>query len=136
MLRRDFIKSGSLVAGGAFISPNSFFPFEEKIKLAVLGTGWWGTDVLLQGLLTTPHFEVVGLCDINSLALKNASDIVVKSGGKAPALFSHYKQMFDMPGLQAIAIATPTHWHPLQFIAACKKGLHVFLEKPLSYDIR
>ncbi len=41
-----------------------------------------------------------------------------------------------MPGLQAVVIATPTHWHALQFIAACEKGLHVFLEKPISYDIR
>jgi predicted dehydrogenase len=40
-----------------------------------------------------------------------------------------------MPGLQAVVIATPTHWHALQFIDACKKGLHVFLEKPISYDV-
>jgi predicted dehydrogenase len=135
MLRRDFIKSGTLVAGGAFITPNAFFPFEEKIKLAILGTGWWGTDVLLQNALKSGRFEVIGLCDVNSLALKNTAGIVVKAGGKEPALFSDYRQMFEMPGLSAVAIATPTYWHPLQFIAACNKGLHVFLEKPISYDI-
>jgi predicted dehydrogenase len=55
---------------------------------------------------------------------------------KNPSFFRITEQMYEMPGLQAVAIATPTHWHALQFIAACKKGLHVFLEKPVSYDIR
>jgi hypothetical protein len=40
MLRRDFIRSGTLAAG-AYISPISLFA-SEKIKLAILGTGWWG----------------------------------------------------------------------------------------------
>ena len=38
--------------------------------------------------------------------------------------------------LQAVVISTPTHWHALQFIGACNKGLHVWQEKPISYDIR
>ncbi|CAN5873463.1 Gfo/Idh/MocA family oxidoreductase [soil metagenome] len=136
MLRREFIKSGALVASGAMVPPLPLFASEEKIKLAILGTGWWGTDVLLQSALPTGHFEVVGLCDVDSSALKNAAAVVVKAGGKEPKLFSDYRQLYEMPGLQAVAIATPTHWHALQFIAACNKGLHVFLEKPISYDIR
>jgi predicted dehydrogenase len=35
-----------------------------------------------------------------------------------------------------VVIATPTHWHALQFIEACEKGLHIWQEKPVSYDIR
>ena len=41
-----------------------------------------------------------------------------------------------MQGLDAVIIATPPHWHALPFIAACKKGLHIYEEKPLAYDIR
>ncbi|HSH18984.1 MAG TPA: Gfo/Idh/MocA family oxidoreductase, partial [Draconibacterium sp.] len=51
-------------------------------------------------------------------------------------LFSDYREMYKLPGLQSVIISTPTHWHALQFIDACKTGLHVFLEKPISYDIR
>ena len=136
MLRRDFIKSGTLLAGGAWASPNQLFSSNEKIKLAVLGTGWWGTDILLASVLTNENYEVVALCDVNSLALKNASGKVTESGRKAPQLFSSYEEMYKLPGLEAVVIATPTHWHALQFIAACNKGLHVFQEKPISYDIR
>jgi predicted dehydrogenase len=44
--------------------------------------------------------------------------------------------MLEEPGLQALFIGTPPHWHALQFIAACEKGLDVYCEKPLAYDIR
>jgi predicted dehydrogenase len=125
-----------MVAGGFFVSPNSVFAFENNIKIAVLGTGWWGTDVLLASMLKTTQFEIIGLCDVNAAALQNAAGLVEKAGRKKPALFSSYEEMYAMPGLEAVVIATPTHWHPLQFIAACNKGLHVFLEKPISYDIR
>ena len=135
MLRRDFIKSGAIMAG-SLMTPIRPFAAEEKTKLAILGTGWWGTEVLLTHALLSGHFEIVGLCDVNSVSLKNAAQKVVQAGAPEPKLFSSYKEMYEMPGLEAVAIATPTHWHALQFIDACKKELHVFLEKPISYDIR
>jgi len=136
MLRRDFIKSSAFAASTLAVPLPFTFPTEEKINLAILGTGWWGTDILLQTALAHGQYEIVGLCDVNEVALNNAANVVVQAGGKKPQLFSSYQEMYDLPGLQAVAIATPTHWHALHFIDACKKELHVFLEKPISYDIR
>ncbi len=135
MERRSFIKSSSLAAG-AFIHPLAFHSKENKIQLAIVGTGWWGTDLLLTDALASGHFEIVGLCDVNSQALDKAANVCIQAVGKKPQLFSDYKAMYELTGLEAVAIATPTHWHALQFIDACNKGLHVFLEKPISYDIR
>jgi predicted dehydrogenase len=135
MIRRDFIKSGT-IAAGSLIAPFPLFAEDKKIKLAILGTGWWGTDYLLGHALISNQFDIVALCDVDDVALENAAGKVVESGGKRPQLFSSYHRMYDLPGLQAVAIATPTHWHALHFIDACKKGLDVFLEKPISYDIR
>jgi predicted dehydrogenase len=134
MDRRSFIKSGAMAASSLLLPLHA--PSKEKLKLAILGTGWWGTEMLLKGALASGLFEIVGLCDVNSLSLNNAADVVVKSGAKKPALFSSYHKLYEIKGLQGVAIATPTHWHALQFIEACKRGLHVFLEKPISYDIR
>ncbi|MEO8766719.1 MAG: Gfo/Idh/MocA family oxidoreductase, partial [Ginsengibacter sp.] len=135
MDRRNFIKSGA-AAAGSLIVPSSFISGADKLKLAILGTGWWGTDMLLTNALACGQFEIIGLCDVNSVALNNAAEMVVKAGAKKPVLFSSYKEMYNLPGLQAVVIATPTHWHPLHFIDACKKGLHIFQEKPICYDIR
>jgi predicted dehydrogenase len=35
-----------------------------------------------------------------------------------------------------VIIGTPPHWHALTFIAALEKGLDVYCEKPLAYEIR
>jgi len=135
MKRRDFIKSSAILAG-SFALPYNLAAGEKKIKLAILGTGWWGTDLLLSNALSTGQFEIVGLCDVDTKALTRAADKAVDTGEKKPQLFTSYKEMYKIEGLQAVAIATPTHWHALQFIDACRQGLHVFLEKPISYDIR
>ena len=134
MKRREFIKT-SAIAAGALTTPFPLFAIQDKIKLAILGTGWWGTDVLLPNAMASGQFEIVGLCDVDTQALHRATDAVVKAGGMKPGLFANYKEMYEMPGLDAVAISTPTHWHALQFIDACRKSLHVFLEKPVSYDI-
>ncbi len=47
-----------------------------------------------------------------------------------------YEELLDLKGLDAVIIATPPHWHALQFIAALQRGLDVYCEKPLAYDIR
>jgi predicted dehydrogenase len=136
MDRRDFIKSSAIAATSLFVPLSARSTSEHKIKLAILGTGSWGVDMTMRCALATGHFEIIGLCDINSLALNKAAEEVVKSGARRPRLFSSYLELYELEGLEAVAIATPTHWHALQFIDACKKGLHVYLEKPICYDIR
>ena len=112
------------------------FAQESKVKLAILGTGWWARDFLMPYIISSGQYEIVGLCDVDFKALDQTAEKLTEAGEKKPALFSSYQEMYKMSGLQAVVIATPTHWHALQFIAACEKGLHVFLEKPISYDIR
>lgn len=135
MDRRSFIKSGA-VLGTSLILPFPSMGKDDKVKISILGTGWWGTDVLLPNILATHNFEVIGLCDVDSIALKKAANELIKAGENEPKLFSDYREMYKLEGLQAVVISTPTHWHALQFIDACKSGLHVFQEKPICYDIR
>jgi predicted dehydrogenase len=44
--------------------------------------------------------------------------------------------LLKTPGLEAVIIGTPPQWHALQFIAALDRGLDVYCEKPLAYDVR
>ncbi len=134
MIRRDFLKSAAIATGG-LLFPVHLHAKEKKISLAVIGTGWWACDFLIPAAIASGGFEIKSICDVDKRALKKAESVISKAGGKPPALFTDYKEMFRESGLEAVVISTPTHWHALQFIDACKQGLHVFLEKPVSYDM-
>lgn len=136
MIRRDFLKSGAL-ATGALMIPNVLHGRDNpKIRIGVVGTGWWACDYLIPAALRSGLFDIVAICDVDQLALQKASGLITAKGYTKPAAYVRHTEMYRHPGLQAVVISTPTHWHALQYIDACGKGLHVFLEKPVSYDIR
>ena len=43
--------------------------------------------------------------------------------------------MLDDPEVDAVAIATPDHWHALGTVMACQAGMDVYVEKPTSHSI-
>ncbi len=137
MKRRTFIQNTSLASAGVFFGQKAFSKnTENKIKIGIVGVGWFGTDVHLTLMHNSGLFEIVGICDVNQLCIENALATCLKIQAPAPKVFKNYKEMYEMPGLQAVSIATPTHWHAAMFVDACKKGLHVMLEKPVCFDIQ
>ena len=58
--------------------------------------------------------EIVALCDVDSEHLAKSADEVEKLQGKRPQTFKLYEDLLKVPGLEAVIIATPPHWHALQ----------------------
>jgi len=106
-----------------------------SIKVGLVGCGWYGM-VDLNAAFKAGGVECIGLCDVDSEHLANSASEVEKLQGSRPSTFSDYRELLDQPGLQALFIGTPPQWHALQFIAASEKGLDIYCEKPLAYDIR
>ena len=106
-----------------------------RLKLGLIGCGWYGM-VDLKAALKVGGVEVVGLCDVDSEHLDSSAAEVEKLQGRRPRTFRLYEDLLGTPGLGAVIIATPPHWHALQLIAAVERGLDVYCEKPLSYDLR
>ena len=108
---------------------------KPRLKIGLIGCGGYGmADV--RAAFKVGGVEVIALCDIDSQHLTDSADRIEKMQGSRPRMFKHYKDLLDAPGLEAVIIATPPHWHALMFIAAVEKGLDVYCEKPLAYDIR
>ncbi len=136
MNRRSFIEKSTLSSAAlvsAFHIPS--FSQDRKLKIGLIGAGWYGM-VITKAALNVGGVEVIGVCDVDSEHLKASVDELEKLQGSKPKEFKEYQDLLDMKGLEAVFIGTPPHWHALQFIAACEKGLDIYCEKPLAYDVK
>ena len=136
MNRRSFIEKASLSTMGmvsTFHIPS--FNQNKKLNVGLIGCGWYGL-VVTKAALNVGGVNIVAVCDVDTNHLKSGADEIEKLQGSRPKEFRDYKELLDTKGLAAVFISTPPHWHALQFIAACERGLDIYCEKPLAYDVK
>ena len=136
MERRNFIRNAS-IGSAALVSAFSIpaFSQDKKLKIGLIGAGWYGM-VITTAALKIGGVEVIAVCDVDSEHLNSSADALAKLQGTRPKTYKYYQELLDIKGLEAVFIGTPPHWHALQFISACAKGLDIYCEKPLAYDIK
>jgi predicted dehydrogenase len=138
MNRRTFLGTaalGTAALGQLAAQAAEGGPAAKKLKLGLIGCGWYGM-VDVKAAFQAGGVEVIALCDVDSDHLAQSAAEVEKIQGTRPLTFKLYPELLALPGLEAVIIATPPQWHALPFIAAVEKGLDVYCEKPLAYDIR
>jgi len=134
MNRRTFF-----AAGAAGIAASSLFGDEfadRKMRVGLIGSGWYGKVDLLRLIQVAP-VEVVSLCDPDKKMLADAADIVQgrQKSGKKPRTYADYRKMLGEKDLDLVLIGSPDHWHALHAIAAMEAGADLYLQKPISTDI-
>ena len=141
MRRRDLLRAGAagmaLVAvGGRGAAADAATP-ERILRVGLIGCGWYGKCDLLRLIQVAP-VEVVSLCDVDSRMLQNAIELVAsrQKAQKKPRGYKDYRLMLAEKDLDVVLIATPDHWHALAMIAAVEAGADVYVQKPISVDIR
>ncbi len=100
----------------------------ERIRAGFIGMGARGDRLL--DLFLAAGAEAAAVCDVYGPHLDFAA-----SKAKGARRFKDYRLMLDDPSLDAVVIATPDHWHALQFLHACQAGKDVYVEKPLSLTV-
>ncbi|MEO1618512.1 MAG: Gfo/Idh/MocA family oxidoreductase [Planctomycetota bacterium] len=102
----------------------------NRVRLGVIGTANRGSQ-LIKAFLPHADCEIVALCDVDSSALEKAS-------AKVPGAdtYGDFRNIIDRKDIDAVAIATPDHWHAIQTILACESGKDVYVEKPLAITVR
>jgi predicted dehydrogenase len=132
MNRRRFTQGAAALGAVAALQSSglSALGSNDRVRLGVIGVGNRG-DQLLDAFLVHKDAAVVALCDVYQPYLAAAQK---KVGGKA-RLYGDHRKLLEQNDLDAVIIATPDHWHALQFVAACRAGKHVYVEKPLSLTI-
>ncbi|HEX4613722.1 MAG TPA: Gfo/Idh/MocA family oxidoreductase [Urbifossiella sp.] len=129
--RRAFAASAAALPAASYAQvPGA----NDRVRTAFIGVGNRG-DQLLDAFLTHRDQTVVALCDAYAPYLPAAAAKVAKANGSNPDTVKEYRRVLDRRDVDAVVIATPDHWHALQFVDACHAGKHVYCEKPLSLTI-
>lgn len=102
----------------------------SKLKVGVAGLGRLGSLYVEYLSNQIPNALVHAVNDANeNLARKIAGDFNVEH------LFTDYREMLDLPDIDAVVVATPTSIHKEVVLYAAQKGKMVFCEKPLSISL-
>lgn len=145
--RRSFIKTAFGGAAGLAVLPN-ILPHglfaapspNSRIQLAQIGCGRMGREDM-QGVMAHKIARLVAVCDVDKKRAALARDMVVEfykaAGDTAPTvqLYHDYHELLARPDIDAVIVSTPDHWHALVAIEAAIAGKHLFVQKPITYDI-
>ena len=130
--RREFTKAGAaaatlgLTAAGYARAQGA----NERIRLGVIGTANRGGQ-LISAFLPHQDCEIVALCDVHEAALAKAAARLENK----PARYGDFRELLARDDVDAVAVATPDHWHAIQTVQACDAGKDVYVEKPLSITV-
>ncbi len=103
---------------------------KTKLKIGVIGLGRIGWQFHCATLAKHAEFKLIGVADPERDRRAEAEHEY------GCAAFADYRHLLKMNGLQAVAIAAPTHLHRPMASAALRQGLHVMLEKPMAATVR
>jgi predicted dehydrogenase len=138
--RRDFLKGGSVATlmtmlGGVELlaaetaAPTGELKSNEKVKVAVIGLGSWGREIL-NTLGRMPMAEIAAICDTYPASLRRAAT-AAPSAIQTP----DYKTILANDDIKAVIIATPTHLHKDIVLNSLKANKHTYCEAPLANTI-
>lgn len=102
----------------------------DRVRMGFIGLGNRG-DQVHEAFLEHGDSQTVAVCDLR----QDYMDLAVKKSRATPKKYSDYKKLLEDKDVDAVAIATPDHWHALMFIDACRAGKDVYVEKPLSLTV-
>jgi predicted dehydrogenase len=138
MTRRGFVEAVGMAAGAASVigapAVGGTFPANEKVRLALIGAGSRGGQ-LLDSFLPQPDVEIVAVADVDDHHAGETADRVKKQKGNTPDTARDYRSLLDRKDLDAVIIATPDHWHALPSIHAVMAGKDVYVEKPVGHNV-
>src|SRR5437764_8662865 len=148
--RREFLTKTTRTAGASALAgialPHVHAAENNTIQVALVGCGGRGTGAAGDALsVNYGPIKLVAMADVFERRLKSSYDALKRSKefGKLVEVpedrkfigFDAYKKAMDClkPGDVAI-FATPLAFRWVHFAYAIKKGLNVFMEKPLTAD--
>ena len=148
--RRQFIKTAAAVSALSNIAIPRVHAQEgerNEIRVSLIGSGFRGTGATADALkVESTKLKLVAMADVFEHRISKSYDILKEHFSATPEKidvppdqqfvgFDAYRHAMDVlrPGDIAI-FASPLAFRPLHLEYAIKRGLHVFMEKPIVAD--
>lgn len=132
--RRDFIHSAAIASAGLVLAPGLTLgkaSTDSKLRLAFIGVGLRGTWHL-ENSLKRNDVEVVAICDTNPERLEICRNHIADAGQKVAKEFGDddydYRNLLELPNVDAVIISTPWLWHTPMTVDAMKAGKYAGVE--------
>lgn len=138
--RRSFLHTTTVAAGAAALSARSYAQAagaNNRLRMAFIGCGTIG-DEHLEALLKIKdeeNLDIVAICDVYLKRAEEFAGRVEKAGAVRPKVTQRYQDIFAMPDVDYVLIATPEHSHAYLTLEALSAGKHVYVEKPVTHTI-
>lgn len=131
--RRNVIKTLALGSGLVLLSPQGLFAGnrKEKIGVALVGLGYYSTDLLAPALQQTEHCYLAGIVTgtpSKAVAWKEKYNIPEKNIYN----YENFDSIADNPDIDVIYVVLPPSMHEEYTVRAANAGKHVWCEKPMA----
>lgn len=137
--RREFI--GTMATGAAALALSStaksysqVMGSNDRLNFAVIGLNGRGYAHLSSLKANKSAARISHVCDVDKTILQKFTDATKQEMGESPATEQDFRKILELKNVDAIAIATPDHWHTPMAIAGLQAGKHVYVEKPCSHN--
>ncbi|MFK5974288.1 MAG: Gfo/Idh/MocA family oxidoreductase [Flavobacteriaceae bacterium] len=136
--RRIFIKQAGIIAASTAFVPTTLFsasrPQKKKLGIALVGLGYYSSDLLAPALQLTKN------CELRGIVTGSPEKIPVwkkKYGIKDQNIYNY--QNFDTiannPEIDVVYVVLPPSMHAEYTIRAANAGKHVWCEKPMAPSV-
>lgn len=102
----------------------------EKLRVAILGCGWFGREAHLANLVRMDDVDVVAVSSRSEENRRRAAELAPRARH-----FQDWRAILDLPDVDAVIIALPNRLHAEAAVAAFQSGKHVLCEKPLGRTV-
>jgi predicted dehydrogenase len=135
MNRREFIKTSTAAAAAAlaFEGAKPAYSATNRLGIGMIGAGSRAGEHLscLHWLKTQggEDIEITAVCDVYRPRIEK----VLKGYAPGAKAYADYRKLLEDPGVDAVCISTPDHWHAVQALDALRAGKDVYCEKPITH---
>lgn len=138
--RKRFLKQALATGGALYLSQSAFTNIlipqkKEKLGVALVGLGYYSTDLLAPALQLTKHCELKGIVT-GAPSKAETWKKVYHIEDKNIYSYQNFDSIANNPDIDVIYIVLPPSMHTEYVIRAAKIGKHVWCEKPMAMTVK